>query len=123
MTAYALAFGSLLLIGGRVADLIGRRAAILIGLAGFGLASALGGASVDLRMLIVARALQGVSGALLAPALLAVITTTFTDERERGKAFGIFGSVAIQEECSGMVQFLTAVTDQEYEGGIAADST
>lgn len=103
VTAYALAFGSLLLIGGRVADLIGRRAAILIGLVGFGLASALGGASVDLRMLIVARALQGVFGALLAPALLAVITTTFTDDRERGKAFGIFGSVAAGGGAAGLL--------------------
>lgn len=94
VTAYALAFGSLLLIGGRVGGVIGRRAAIVLGLVGFGLASVLGGAAVDLRMLILARALQGMFAALLAPALLAVITTTFSDERERGKAFGIFGSVA-----------------------------
>ena len=94
VTAYALAFGSLLLVGGRIADRIGQRTAILIGLAGFGLASALGGAAVGLPMLIAARALQGVFGALLAPATLAVITTTFTSDRDRGKAFGIFGSVA-----------------------------
>lgn len=94
VTAYALAFGSLLLIGGRVADRIGRRTAILVGLAGFGLASALGGAATNFPVLVAARALQGVFGALLAPATLAVITTTFSDPRERGKAFGIYGSVS-----------------------------
>lgn len=94
VTAYALTFGSLLLIGGRVADRIGRRTAILVGLIGFGLASALGGAAVNFPMLVGARALQGVFGALLAPATLAVITTIFTDSRERGKAFGIYGSVS-----------------------------
>lgn len=103
VTAYALTFGSLLLIGGRVADLIGRRAAILIGLAGFGLASALGGAAVDLPMLVIARGLQGLFGALLAPATLAVISTTFTDERERGKAFGIYGSVAAGGGAAGLL--------------------
>lgn len=94
VTAYALTFGSLLLIGGRVADRIGRRTAILIGLAGFGFASALGGAAMNFPMLVAARALQGVFGALLAPATLAVITTTFSNSRERGKAFGIYGSVS-----------------------------
>ncbi len=103
VTAYALAFGSLLLIGGRIADLIGRRKAVLIGLIGFGLASGLGGASVDLTMLIVARALQGVFGALLAPAALAVITTTFTNVRERGKAFGIYGSVSAGGGAAGLL--------------------
>ena len=94
VTAYALVFGSLLLVGGRVADLVGRRRAVLIGLAGFGLASALGGAADSLTTLVLARALQGLFGALLAPATLAVITTTFTDEGERGRAFGIYGAVA-----------------------------
>ena len=94
VTAYALTFGGLLLIGGRVADRMGRRTAILVGLTGFGLASALGGAAAGLPMLVAARALQGVFGALLAPATLAVITTTFTDPRQRGKAFGIYGSVS-----------------------------
>ena len=103
VTAYALAFGSLLLIGGRIADLIGRRRAVLIGLIGFGLASGLGGASVDLTMLIVARALQGAFGALLAPAALAVITTTFTNVSERGKAFGIYGSVSAGGGAAGLL--------------------
>ena len=103
VTAYALVFGSLLLVGGRVADLIGRRRAVLIGLAGFGLASALGGAAADFRMLVLARALQGLFGALLAPATLAVITTTFTDPLERGRAFGIYGAVSAGGGAAGLL--------------------
>lgn len=94
VTAYALAFGSLLLIGGRLADLIGRKRIFLIGLAGFAGASALGGAATSFDMLVTARAVQGVFGALLAPAALAILTTTFTESRERGRAFGIYGAVA-----------------------------
>jgi EmrB/QacA subfamily drug resistance transporter len=94
VTAYSLAFGSLLLLGGRLSDLIGRRRAFMSGLVGFALASALGGAAQSFEMLVVARALQGVAAALLAPAALSLLTTTFTDPRERGKAFGIFGAIA-----------------------------
>ncbi|TGA95954.1 DHA2 family efflux MFS transporter permease subunit [Streptomyces sp. MZ04] len=94
VTAYALAFGSLLLLGGRIADLVGRKAVFLAGLAGFALASALGGAATSFTMLVVARALQGVFGALLAPAALSLLTTTFTDPKERAKAFGIYGAIA-----------------------------
>ncbi|MFI5764016.1 MFS transporter [Streptomyces sp. NPDC051563] len=94
VTAYALAFGSLLLLGGRVADLIGRKRVFLIGLVGFALASALGGAATSFGMLVSARALQGVFGALLAPAALSLLTTTFTDPKERAKAFGIYGAIA-----------------------------
>ncbi|WEH30775.1 MFS transporter [Streptomyces sp. AM 3-1-1] len=94
VTAYSLAFGSLLLLGGRVADLFGRKNAFLIGLVGFALASALGGAAGSFEVLIVARAVQGLFGALLAPAALSLLTTTFTDPAERGRAFGIFGAVA-----------------------------
>lgn len=93
ITAYALAFGSLLLVGGRIADLIGRKNTFLIGLVGFALASALGGAAQSFGMLAGARALQGVFGALLAPAALSLLTTTFSDPKERGKAFGIFGAI------------------------------
>lgn len=103
VTAYALVFGSLLLVGGRVADLIGRRRAVLIGLAGFGLASALGGAADSLTTLVAARALQGLFGALLAPATLAVITTTFTDPGERGRAFGIYGAVSAGGGAAGLL--------------------
>ncbi len=94
VTAYSLAFGSLLLLGGRLSDLLGRRRAFMAGLAGFALVSALGGAAQSFEMLVLARALQGVFAALLAPAALSLLTTTFTDPRERGKAFGIFGAIA-----------------------------
>ena len=94
VTGYALAFGSLLLIGGRLADFFGRKRVLLVGLVGFAAASAIGGASVDFAMLVSARAVQGAFGALLAPAVLALLTTTFTDPAERGKAFGIFGGIA-----------------------------
>jgi EmrB/QacA subfamily drug resistance transporter len=94
VTGYALAFGSLLLIGGRLADFFGRKWALLVGLTGFAIASAIGGASVNFAMLVSARAVQGAFGALLAPAVLALLTTTFTDVKERGKAFGIFGGIA-----------------------------
>jgi EmrB/QacA subfamily drug resistance transporter len=94
ITAYALAFGGLLLFGGRVADLWGRRRAFIIGLIGFALASALGGAAQNEAMLFAARALQGVFGAVSAPAALSLLTVLFTDSKERAKAFGIFGAIA-----------------------------
>ena len=94
MTAYSLSFGSLLLFGGRLADLIGRKVVFLTGLIGFAAASAIGGASVNFAMLVTARACQGVFGAMLAPAALALLTTTFSDPKERGKAFGVYGAIA-----------------------------
>jgi EmrB/QacA subfamily drug resistance transporter len=94
VTAYALAFGSLLLLGGRIADVIGRKWVFIIGLVGFALASAVGGAAVDVGMLIGARAVQGLFAALLAPAILSLLTTTFTEPAERAKAFGVFGAIA-----------------------------
>jgi EmrB/QacA subfamily drug resistance transporter len=94
ITAYALAFGSLLLLGGRLGDLFGRKWAFIGGLLGFSIASAIGGAAGSFGVLVTARALQGVFGALLAPAALALLSTTFTDPEERGKAFGIFGAIA-----------------------------
>ena len=94
VTAYALSFGSLLLLGGRLADLIGRKWTFLIGLAGFAAASAVGGAAVNFGMLVTARAIQGGFGALLAPAALALLTTTFTEAKERARAFGIYGAIA-----------------------------
>jgi EmrB/QacA subfamily drug resistance transporter len=93
VTAYALSFGSLLLLGGRIADLFGRKRALLVGLSGFAVASAVGGAANGIEMLLIARAAQGVFGALLAPAVLSLLTTTFTDPKERGKAFGVFGAI------------------------------
>jgi len=94
VTAYSLAFGALLLLGGRLSDLIGRKRTFVIGLIGFAAASALGGAAPDFGVLVAARALQGVFGALLAPTALAVLTTTFTIPRERARAFGVFGAIA-----------------------------
>jgi EmrB/QacA subfamily drug resistance transporter len=94
VTAYSLAFGSLLLLGGRIGDMVGRKRALIIGLVGFAVASAIGGASVDFAMLVIARTVQGAFGALLAPSVLALLTTTFSDPGERGKAFGIYGAIA-----------------------------
>ena len=94
VTAYSLAFGSLLLLGGRIGDMVGRKRALLMGLVGFAVASAIGGASVDFTMLVIARTVQGAFGALLAPSVLALLTTTFTDPGERGQAFGIYGAIA-----------------------------
>jgi EmrB/QacA subfamily drug resistance transporter len=94
VTAYGLAFGSLLLFGGRLGDLIGRKITFLAGLAGFAGASAAGGAATSFGMLVAARACQGAFGALLAPAALSLLTTTFSDEKERAKAFGVYGAIA-----------------------------
>jgi EmrB/QacA subfamily drug resistance transporter len=94
ITAYALAFGSLLLLGGRIADLFGRKWTFVAGLLGFAGASALGGAAESFGLLVAARALQGAFGAMLAPAALSLLTTTFTDPEERGKAFAIYAGIA-----------------------------
>src|SRR6201994_92183 len=93
ITAYALSFGSLLLFGGRLGDLFGRKVTLLTGLLGFAAASAVGGAAVNFTMLVTARACQGVFAALLAPAALSLLTTTFSDPKERGKAFGVYGAI------------------------------
>ncbi len=94
ITAYTLAFGGLLLLGGRIGDLFGRKRVFIIGLLGFAVASALGGAAQGQEMLFAARALQGSFGAILAPAALSLLSTTFTDPAERGKAFGVYGAIA-----------------------------
>jgi EmrB/QacA subfamily drug resistance transporter len=94
VTAYALAFGSLLLVGGRLGDMFNRKWVFITGLIGFALASAVGGAASSFEVLVTARALQGVFGALLAPSALGTLVSTFQDPRERGRAFGVFGSVA-----------------------------
>src|SRR5689334_14495444 len=94
VTAYTLAFGSLLLLGGRLADLLGRKVTFLTGLAGFAIVSAIGGASVNFAMLITARACQGAFAALLVPSALSLLTTTFTAPKDRARAFGIYGAIA-----------------------------
>src|SRR5579863_4340930 len=103
VTAYALAFGSLLLLGGRIGDMFSRKRVFITGLAGFALASALGGAATSFETLVLARALQGAFGAILAPAALGTLVSTFRDPRERGRAFGVFGSVAVGGGAVGLI--------------------
>ncbi|KAB7839572.1 MFS transporter [Streptomyces mobaraensis] len=103
ITAYALAFGGLLLVGGRICGALGRRRAFLTGLVGFAAASALGGAAGDAGTLFAARALQGLCATLLAPAALSLLALTFTDARERGRAFGVFAGVGAGGAALGVV--------------------
>ena len=94
VTAYALAFGSLLLLGGKLGDLFGRKWTLIIGLAGFSIASAIGGFAQSFGVLVAARTLQGAFGALLAPSALGLLTVTFAGSPDRPTAFGIFGAIA-----------------------------
>ena len=103
VTAYALAFGALLLLGGRVADYWGRKRTFLVGMLGFGVASAFGGVAQNGTELIIARGLQGAFAALLAPAALALLTVTFPSGRERNTAFAVFGTVAGAGAAVGLV--------------------
>ena len=103
LTAYTLAFGGLLLLGGKIVDFMGRKNTLIVGLIGFACASALGGASVTGGMLFAARAVQGGFGAILAPAALSLLTTTFTDPDERAKAFGVFGAIAGAGSAIGLI--------------------
>ncbi len=93
-TAYTLAFGGLLLIGGRISDFLGRKRMFIISLLGFAAASALGGLAQNAAMLFGARALQGAFAAVMAPASLSLLTVTFTEPRERARAFGVYGAIA-----------------------------
>jgi len=94
VTAYILAFGSLLLLGGRIADYWGRKRTFVVGLLGFAAASALGGVAQSEGQMFAARGLQGVFAALLAPAALSLVTVAFTEPKERAKAFGVFGALS-----------------------------
>jgi MFS family permease len=94
LTGYTLAFGGLLLLGGRIADYLGRKRILVLSLVGFGLASALGGLAQDQAMLFAARGLQGAMAAMMAPAALSLLTVTFTDPGERHRAFGVYGAVS-----------------------------
>lgn len=94
LTAYTLTFGGLLLLGGRIADFQGRKRMFVVGLIGFAAASLLGGIAQNSAMLFSARALQGVFAALLAPAALSLISVTFTESKERARAFGVFGAIS-----------------------------
>src|SRR6204780_4729949 len=93
-TAYTLAFGGLLLLGGRIADYLGRKRMFIVSLLGFAGASALGGLAQNEAMLFGARALQGAFAAVMAPAALSILTVTFTEARERAQAFGVYGAIA-----------------------------
>ncbi|UGQ10563.1 MFS transporter [Yinghuangia sp. ASG 101] len=116
LTAYTLAFGSLLLLGGRIADYTGRKRTFMIGLIGFAAASALGGAANTFGLLLAARALQGCFGALLAPAALSLLAVNFTDPKERATAFGVFGAIAGGGSALGLVLggFLTEYLDWRW---------
>jgi EmrB/QacA subfamily drug resistance transporter len=103
VTAYTLAFGGLLLLGGRVADRFGRKRTFLLGLAGFAFASALGGWAPSFGVLVAARALQGAFGALLTPTALSLLAVTFTEPRERAKAFALYGAIAGSGAAAGML--------------------
>ena len=94
VTAYTLSFGALLLLGGRIADYTGRKRTFIVGLLGFAGASALGGLAPNQELLFAARALQGAFAALMAPASLSLVTVTFTEAKERAKAFGVFGALS-----------------------------
>src|SRR6201984_566292 len=94
VTAHTLALGSLLLLGGKLSDLLGRKVTFLTGLAGFAAVSAIGGASVNFAMLITARACQGAFAALLVPSALSLLITTFTEPKDRSKAFAVYGAIA-----------------------------
>jgi EmrB/QacA subfamily drug resistance transporter len=94
VTAYSLAFGSLLLAGGKLGDLIGRRTTFLVGLVGFAGVSAVGGAARNFTTLVVARACQGAFAAILVPSALALLITLFTEPKDRARAFGVFGAIA-----------------------------
>jgi EmrB/QacA subfamily drug resistance transporter len=103
ITAYTLGFGGLLLLGGRISDMIGTKRTLQIGIVGFAVASALGGAARTTAILIAARGLQGAFGALVAPSTLSILSTTFTEVRERGKAFGVYAAMALSGGALGMI--------------------
>jgi MFS family permease len=103
ISAYTLAFGGLLLLGGRVADRLGRRRSLLLGLAGFAATSALSGAAPDLGLLVGARALQGACAALLAPTALSLLAVTFTEPHDRAKAFAVYGAIAASGGAVGLI--------------------
>src|SRR5438552_6764549 len=93
ITAYAITFGGFLLLGGRMADLIGRRRIFLVGLVLFTLASLTCGLASSAGVLIASRAVQGIGAAIISPAALSIVTTTFSEGAERNKALGIWGAL------------------------------
>jgi EmrB/QacA subfamily drug resistance transporter len=116
VTAYTLAFGGFLLLGGRISDMFGPKRTLTVGVTGFALASAVGGAAQSTIMLIGARGVQGLFGALLAPSVLSLLTSTFAAPRERGRAFGIYATIAIAGSAFGLILggFLTQYVDWRW---------
>src|ERR1700712_1959608 len=103
VTAYSLAFGGLLLFGGRTGDLFGRRRMFMIGIGVFAAASLVGGFAQSVPMLIIARAAQGAGGAIAAPTALALLATTFTEPAARARAFGVFAAMAASGGALGLL--------------------
>jgi EmrB/QacA subfamily drug resistance transporter len=103
ITAYSLTFGSLLLLGGRLSDMFGRRRTLVIGLLGFAGVSAIGGAAPNFTVLVAARALQGAFAAILAPAALSTLSVTFTETKERARAFAVYAAVAAGGSAIGLI--------------------
>src|SRR3954447_24217193 len=120
ITDYALAFGSLLLLGGRIGDLFGRKWTFVAGLLGFAGASAVGGAAPSFGVLVSARAVQGAFAALLAPAALSLLATTFIDPAERGKAFGVFGAIAASGGAIGLLLGGALTEPRDWRWGLCA---
>ena len=116
VTAYTLAFGGFLLLGGRISDMFGPKRTLMTGVVGFALASAVGGVAQTTLMLIGARGLQGLFGALLAPSVLSILTSTFSKPHERGRAFGIYATIAIVGSAFGLILggFLTQYVDWRW---------
>src|SRR5215210_5388236 len=113
VNGYVLVFGGFLLLGGRLADLLGRRRMFMVGLIVFALASLAGGLATSPGMLIAARAVQGLGGALLSPAALSLLTVLFAEGSERNKALGVWGAVA---GSGGAVGVLLGGVLTEYAG-------
>src|SRR5438552_10265519 len=103
ITAYSILFGGVLLLGGRMADLLGRRRMFMLGLGLFTLSSFLDGIAWSEGSLIAFRSLQGLGAALLAPAALSILTTTFSEGRERNVALGIWGAVSGSGAAAGVL--------------------
>src|ERR687897_575318 len=112
VNAYTLVFGGFLLLGGRAGDLIGRKRLFLIGLVIFTVASLLNGLAVNSEMLIGSRALQGLGAALISPAALSIVSTTFAEGVERARALGVWAAIAIGGSAVGLI--LRGVLTQSF---------
>src|SRR6201986_2064369 len=103
VTAYALAFGGLLLLGGRAGDLLGRRGVFIAGIVLFSLASLIGGFATSQAWLLAARAAQGIGGALAAPTALSLIAVTFSEGPARNRAMGVYSAMSVAGGAVGLI--------------------